>query len=80
MGYGTWRQKAALREGIHESAGKVYTQTCSECGHVMEGKDKIPLGVEEWTCPVCGMHHMRDFYSAKNVLQRSLALKAMQIQ
>ena len=55
-------------------------QTCSECGHVMEGKDKIPLGVEEWTCPVCGMHHMRDFYSAKNVLQRGLALKAMQIQ
>ena len=37
------------------------------------------LGVEEWTCPVCGIHHLRDYNSARNVLQRGLAVKALQI-
>ena len=56
------------------------TQTCSGCGHVMKGEEKIPLGAEEWTCPVCGMHHLRDYNAARNVLQRGgLAVKALQI-
>ena len=55
------------------------TQTCSMCGQVTKEKDKIPLGVEEWACPVCGMHHMRDCNSAQNILRRALAVKALQI-
>ena len=55
------------------------TQTCSGCGHVMKGEEKIPLGMEEWICPKCGMHHQRDHNAAKNVLQRGLAVKALQI-
>ena len=48
------------------------TQTCSACGHIMKGEDKIKLGVEEWTCPVCGTHHSRDWNAAKNILARGL--------
>lgn len=60
--------------------GKVYikvpphytTQTCSECGHVMTGDEKIPLGVSEWVCPVCGVLHPRDINAAKNVLAKAI--------
>lgn len=70
-------QKAAMY-------GKVYirvpasntTQTCSSCGHVMKGEDKVPLGVEEWDCPACGAHHNRDHNSAKVILARGLAAMA----
>ena len=74
------RQKAVLygKEYMKVPA-KDTTQTCSGCGHVMKGEEKIPLGTEEWTCPVCGIHHLRDYNSARNVLQRGLAVKALQI-
>ena len=40
------------------------TQTCSGCGHVMKGEEKIPLGMEEWICPGGGIHHQRDHTAA----------------
>ena len=48
------------------------TQTCCICGHVMEGENKIRLGTEEWTCPVCNSHHSRDWNAAKNILKKGL--------
>ena len=48
------------------------TQTCSACGHVMTGKEKLPLSAREWDCPVCGTHHVRDTNAAKNILARAL--------
>ena len=48
------------------------TQTCSVCGHVMAGDQKLPLSVREWDCPVCGTHHMRDTNAAKNILAKAL--------
>lgn len=48
------------------------TQTCSACGHVMTGKEKLPLSAREWDCPVCGTHHIRDTNAAKNILARAL--------
>ena len=64
------------------SYGKTYikvpakntTQTCSCCGHVMAGDETIPLGVEEWVCPACGTHHVRDHNAAINILERGMAL------
>ena len=47
------------------------TQTCSVCGHVMSGDEKLPLSVREWDCPVCGTHHMRDANAAKNILAKA---------
>lgn len=49
------------------------TQTCSECGHVMKGDEKLPLSVREWDCPKCGAHHVRDTNAAKNILAKALA-------
>ena len=48
------------------------TQTCSTCGHVMTGDQKLPLSVREWDYPVCGTHHMRDTNAAKNILVKAL--------
>lgn len=50
------------------------TQTCSSCGHIMAGDEKIVLGQEEWTCPVCGTHHIRDHNAAVNIKNAGLAL------
>ena len=48
------------------------TQMCSACGHVMTGKERLPLSAREWDCPACGAHHIRDTNAAKNILARAL--------
>ena len=52
------------------------TQTCSACGHVLKGSDRLPLSVREWTCPNCGTHHLRDHNAAKNILKKAEAMLA----
>lgn len=49
------------------------TQTCSYCGHIMRGDDKIVLGVMEWDCPNCSNHNFRDKNAAVNILMKGLA-------
>ena len=49
-----------------------YTQTCSSCGYVCTGDDHIALGVEEWICPECGTHHIRDLNAAINIKNTGL--------
>ncbi|MCT4491663.1 transposase, partial [Levilactobacillus parabrevis] len=50
------------------------TQTCSHCGHIMTGKNKLTLADRKWTCPNCGIFHVRDHNAAKNILAKGLAL------
>lgn len=68
------KQKADMydKKYIRVPAGYT-TQTCSSCGHIMTGKDKITLGIKEWECPSCGAVHIRDYNAAKNILQRGLS-------
>ena len=81
----SWGSFSALLKQKAELYGKEYikvpaqytTQTCSECGHIMKGKEKIRLGVNQWMCPVCGKKHNRDHNAAKVVLQRGFAIKAL---
>ncbi len=50
------------------------TQTCSDCGFVMSGDQKLTLADREWTCPQCGTIHIRDHNAARNILAKGLAL------
>ncbi|WP_156407466.1 RNA-guided endonuclease InsQ/TnpB family protein, partial [Levilactobacillus parabrevis] len=49
------------------------TQTCSHCGNVMTGKNKLALADRKWTCPNCGAFHVRDHNAAENILAKGLA-------
>ncbi|WP_201167924.1 RNA-guided endonuclease InsQ/TnpB family protein [Halorhodospira halophila] len=56
----------ALKSGKQFSVFQEHrtTRTCSECGHAVEGG--IAPGVDEWDCPCCGAHHLRDENAARN--------------
>ena len=49
------------------------SQTCSDCGYILQGKEKLTLKDRDWVCPCCGVHHLRDHNSAKVILARGMA-------
>lgn len=66
MGY-----KAAVHGKVFMTVDpKNTTQTCSACGHVLKGDEKLTLNDREWDCRECGSHHDRDQNAAKNILAK----------
>lgn len=72
-GWGTFKTYLAYKA---ESAGcqVIYvdprntSQTCSCCGQVMEGDDRLDLSQRTFSCPACGHSEDRDVNAAKNIL------------
>ena len=50
------------------------TQTCSSCGYVLTGEEKLTLEDREWICPCCGTKHNRDHNSAINIKIKGLEI------
>jgi len=48
------------------------TQTCNDCKFVMgtNNTEKLTLSDREWNCPNCGVHHIRDWNAANNILEK----------
>lgn len=75
-----WRSFLSKLEYKAKLYGKIFitvdpkntTQTCSACGHIMSGEQKLTLKDREWICPKCGTHHIRDVNAAKNILSKAL--------
>ena len=75
-----WRSFLTKLEYKAKLYGKIFitvdpkntTQTCSTCGHVMSGEQKLTLKDRDWICPKCGTHHIRDVNAAKNILSKAL--------
>ena len=47
------------------------SRTCSACGQASQA---VVLGVEAWTCPVCGCRHGRDLNAALNIAREGARL------
>ena len=51
------------------------TQICSECGEKNEDMAGIGnIGMREWDCPNCFVHHDRDVNASKNILKKGLEM------
>ncbi len=76
-GFGTLRTfveyKAKNKGKYTVKVGKFFpsTKLCHCCGY----KNKsITLSTREWTCPVCGTHHDRDYNAAMNIKKEGYRL------
>jgi putative transposase len=49
------------------------TQTCSRCGHVREGDEKLTLNDRIYRCPSCGLEMDRDLNASINIHRAGLA-------
>ncbi|MGN1408397.1 zinc ribbon domain-containing protein [Lactobacillus sp.] len=36
------------------------------------GHEKLILKNRQWDCPMCGVHHIRDYNAALNILEKGL--------
>jgi len=73
-----WFMLKTMLEYKCDHAGSVFmevderytTQTCSSCGSRPSSRPKgiAGLGIREWSCDDCGVHHDRDINAAKNIL------------
>ena len=45
------------------------SKTCNSCGYI---KEDLTLRDREWSCPVCGVKHDRDFNASRNIRDEAL--------
>ena len=49
------------------------TQTCSNCGNIRQGDNKVQLNERTYKCPVCDLDMDRDLNAAINIHRAGLA-------
>ena len=54
---------------IKEISWEPTTQTCSECGYVRTGENKVTLQERTYVCPQCGFKCNRDVNAARNIYE-----------
>lgn len=63
------RYKAISHGVVFEEVDEAFsTRICSECGALSGPKGIAGLGITDWACTECGVHHDRDVNSAKLIL------------
>ena len=65
-----WYGKTVIRTDTFFAS----TQLCSTPGCSYRNTDTKNLGIREWTCPECGVHHLRDHNAACNILNEGLRI------
>lgn len=51
---------------------KQTSQTCSSCGYIREGDNKLTLNDKVYICPICGLELNRDINAAINIRNRGI--------
>lgn len=77
VGWRTFLQQLTYKAEMYDKTfvtvnPKNTTQTCSACGYLMKGEEKLTLRDREWTCTQCGTFHIRDHNAAQNILAKGL--------
>ena len=76
-----WREYITMLQQKSAMYGKHYvlvdskytTQICHHCGYNMSKHGyKLTLKDRQWTCPRCGIHHIRDYNAALNIRTRGI--------
>jgi putative transposase len=47
------------------------SKTCHSCSYINKN---VVLGIQEWTCPNCSVHHDRDLNAAINIQKEAYRL------
>ena len=76
-GFGIFRdyiQYKAKNQGKYciQVSAKQTSQTCSSCGYVREGDNKLTLNDKVYICPICGLSLDRDINAAINIRSRGI--------
>ncbi|AKP68459.1 RNA-guided endonuclease InsQ/TnpB family protein [Companilactobacillus ginsenosidimutans] len=77
VGWGTFLQMLEYKAEMYGKAfikvdPKYTTQTCSNCGYVMRGEEKLTISDRTWSCPNCNQYHTRDHNAAQNILAKAM--------
>ncbi|WP_124978373.1 RNA-guided endonuclease InsQ/TnpB family protein [Ligilactobacillus salitolerans] len=75
-----WRLFLQQLQSKAELYGKIFvavdprntTQTCSKCGYLLAGNNKLTLKDRTWQCPQCHTKHQRDHNAANNILAKGI--------
>lgn len=70
QGFGMLRQFIAYKGHLEKVSPRNTSKTCHVCGYV---NPLVKVGVDEWSCPNCGVHHDRDINAALNILYKGNA-------